>query len=256
MPPVEFLSYFGSAEGGAKKFRQFYGTLWQGAIESGALALEHDTEMEDALAQAEVEAKRNGVFEEVRAASEGFLSTFDDEDQVDVVGATLGLIYKGANGADEIHDFICFQRGKIRDLTLAALRKAGVIGEPVFEDGELVWALEDNPEPPRWHIPCYGAWAYTAGRDPRNVSKKLRKQLQERDYAEPVIGAQLEVIETDVLVRGKVERRVALWDLDKDHLLGTLPAAYSDVDLPRGLGVANAFIYDNALIVICEDLGA
>jgi hypothetical protein len=251
MPPPQFLDYFVPAEAGAKKYRQFYGGLWR-EFEMYNRELHHHTDVDEALAEAEAEAEMAGWFEGVREASEGFLTVWTDEDRIDVVGATLALVYKGSDGTEAPRDFIVFQRGDIRDLALQAMRKAGILGEPVIVDGELMLAVEEDPTPPRWHFPVYGAWAYTAGLPPSKVRGAERERLQERDYAEPAIGRVYEVVETQVMVRGKVESRVALLDVEQEQLLGTLPHGFLGIDLPEMLRVVGAFIFDNSLVLTGE----
>ena len=252
MPPQQFLDFFVPAEAGAKKYRQYYGSLWQDFDQVDA-ELHHHTDVDTALAEAEEVRAMKAWFDGVREASEDFLSAWPLADRVDVVGATLSVVYKGSDGVEPVRDFIAFQRGNIRDWALESMRRAGILGEPVVQNGQLMLAIEDSPVPPRWHFPVYGAWAYSTGHTPTSIRGDLRKQLQAQDYAEPTLGRVFEFVETEVMVRGKVELRVALWDVEQNRLLGTLPRGYLNEDmLPDLVQVANAFIYDNALVLTCE----
>jgi len=241
MPPHELLQFFVSAEEAAKRFRQWYGHNWQAELEA----------LEDVPCHEEAE-RLDEVYERIRLASESFLDAFPKEARIDVLGATLGLVYKNGDGVEPVRDFVVFQRGAIYEMTLEAMRKAGVLGRPMVIDGELLLEVEDDPVPPRWSFPVYGAWAYSAGYEPAQVPSHLKKDLQQRDYAEGVIGAEVEVVETEVLVRGRPQLRVALWDTAAQSLLGTLPQGFLDKELPEVLHIVGAFVHDNALIVTCE----
>jgi hypothetical protein len=252
-PPMAELSIFAGWDPAASAYRALYGRLYREVKDSlgDVPEMQHHGSLLDAADAELARGEREEAFTYLREGCEEFLARYAEEDRPNILGAVLYRTYlKRADGQGG-SDASAWQRGAIREYTMEALRRAGIIGLPVFEDGELVVQVEDSPEVETVCVPLYYAWAWLQGRKvPEAYSKAERETLQANEqYGDVLVNTEISFSDLAITQKGKrVTRTIAKLE---DLMIGQLPATF-DRKGAVGLRVFSATPNDGALFLVGE----
>lgn len=246
MPPQRMLEEYETAEPTARRLRQLWGNIWKDAPDTNATRLAHDESVDDAIAERLASLVVEEWWESVNSTIAEFLGQFDERTRVEIMGATLALMYKDSDGSEPVRDALCFISAS-RDYTLEAFRQCGLCGTPIFDDGLQV-EFRESHEAPRLHLKTFNAWAHTLGIDPGKVTKAERSSLVDLFDPNWFVGKHLGVMGVEVMTRGKLAPRFAL--TYEGRVVATLPASVAE--LPEKMEVLWAFKFDGATHLICQ----